>query len=269
MLLLIAVFGLAPVVFSAPAVAATNPCGPPVASVIACENSLPGDPASDWQVSTGGDASIQGFATAISVNVGETESFKIKTAASSYHLDILRMGYYQGNGARKIVAGLRPSASLPQTQPACLTQASTGLVDCGNWATSASWTVPAAAVSGIYLANLVRDDTGGTSQIVFVVRNDSSHSDMLVQTSDTTWQAYNTYGGNSLYTGTAPAGRAYAVSYNRPFTDLLTELRLRRRVPDGAVPGGQRLRRLYMQRAGQRASRLAAAQPQGVHVLRS
>jgi len=39
---------------------------------------------------------------------------------------------------------------------------------------------------------------------------------LLFQTSDTTWQAYNGYGGNSLYTG-SPAGRAYKVSYNRPF----------------------------------------------------
>ena len=41
-------------------------------------------------------------------------------------------------------------------------------------------------------------------------------ADLLFQTSDTTWQAYNSYGGNSLYTG-SPAGRAYKVSYNRPF----------------------------------------------------
>ena len=40
--------------------------------------------------------------------------------------------------------------------------------------------------------------------------------DLLFQTSDTTWQAYNDYGGNSLYEG-SPAGRAYKVSYNRPF----------------------------------------------------
>jgi hypothetical protein len=39
---------------------------------------------------------------------------------------------------------------------------------------------------------------------------------LLFQTSDTTWQAYNTYGGNSLYTG-LPVGRAFKVSYNRPF----------------------------------------------------
>ena len=44
---------------------------------------------------------------------------------------------------------------------------------------SASWTVPATAVSGVYIARLVRDDTGGGSQIPFVVRNDASHSDIV------------------------------------------------------------------------------------------
>ena len=72
-------------------------------------------------------------------------------------------------------------------------------------------------LSGIYLAKLVRTDTGGASHIVFVVRDDGGHSDLLFQTSDTTWQAYNDYGGNSLYTG-RPRGRAYKVSYNRPFS---------------------------------------------------
>ena len=130
--------------------AAAGPCGPPVVSVIACENSLPGDPPSDWQISGNGDSTIQGFATSMSVNVGQTISFKIKTPASSYHIDILRLGYYQGNGARKIAAGIKPSATLPQTQPACLTDSSTGLIDCGNWGVSASWTVPTTAVSGLY-----------------------------------------------------------------------------------------------------------------------
>ncbi|GAA3723012.1 hypothetical protein GCM10022399_44240 [Terrabacter ginsenosidimutans] len=205
--------------------AAAGPCGPPAVSVIACENTQTGTPGSDWQVSGAGDSTIQGFATAMSVNVGETVTFKVSTPARAYHLDILRMGYYQGNGARKIAANVLPSATLPQTQPSCLTQANTGLVDCGNWAVSASWTVPSTAVSGVYLAHLVRNDTGGSSLIPFVVRNDASHSDLLVQTSDQTWQAYNTYGGNSLYTcstscppgNPAPYKGASMVSYNRPF----------------------------------------------------
>ena len=44
----------------------------------------------------------------------------------------------------------------------------------------------------------------------------------LFQTSDTTWQAYNSYGGNSLYIGARcrvePGAARYKVSYNRPFT---------------------------------------------------
>src|SRR5689334_23269315 len=75
---------------------AAGPCGPPVVSVVACENSLAGDAPGDWQISGSGDQSIQGFATAMSVKPGDTVSFKVKTTASAYHFDILRLGYYQG-----------------------------------------------------------------------------------------------------------------------------------------------------------------------------
>ena len=79
-------------------------------------------------------------------------------------------------------------------------------------------------MSGIYFAKLVRD--GGASDgshIFFIVRDDEGHSNLLFQTQDTTWEAYNQYGGRSLYQsndggpGTNPA-RAYKVSYNRPLT---------------------------------------------------
>jgi len=195
--------------------AQTDPCSPPVANPIACENSKTGNPSSEWDILGAGDPTIQGFATEISVNKGETVRFKVDTNATAYRLDIYRMGYYGGLGARKIATVL-PSATLPQNQPPCLNESSTGLIDCGNWAQSASWVVPASATSGIYFAKLVRTN-GGASHIVFVVRDDAGQSPVLFQTSDTTWQAYNDYGGNSLYTG-SPAGRAFKVSYNRPFS---------------------------------------------------
>jgi hypothetical protein len=211
--LAIALLGLA-AANAAPARAA-DPCAP-VVNPVACENSKPGTPASQWDISGAGSSGIQGFATEISVNRGETVFFKVKTGARSYRLDIYRMGYYQGNGARKI-ATIAPSAALPQTQPSCKNDTATGLIDCGNWAVSGSWAVPADAVSGIYFAKLVRTDgTNGSSHITFIVRDDASHSDLLFQTSDTTWQAYNDYGGNSLYAG-RPDSRAWKVSYNRPF----------------------------------------------------
>jgi hypothetical protein len=192
------------------------PCVPAAANAIACENSKPGNPESEWDINEAGDANIQGFATNISVNRGETVRFKINTNSNNYRLDIYRLGYYGGLGAR-LITTVQPSASLPQSQPSCLTQASTGLIDCGNWAESANWAVPSNATSGIYIAKLVREDgSAGVSHIVFIVRDDNGASDLLFQTSDTTWQAYNSFGGNSLYQG-SPDGRAYKVSYNRPF----------------------------------------------------
>jgi hypothetical protein len=209
---------------------AADPCAPPVTNKVACENTKPGDPPANWQINGIGDSTIQGFATSMSVNLGQTVNFKIKTPASSYHINILRLGYYGGDGARLIASNIQPSAKLPQAQPSCLTSSETGLVDCGNWNVSASWAVPTTVVSGLYIAQLVRDDTGGESQIFFVVRDDSSHSDVVLKTSDATWQAYNAYGGNSLYSCTVscPSGEpegykaAYAVSYNRPFDGTLT-----------------------------------------------
>jgi len=199
-------------------------CRPAMANDIVCENSKPGSPYSEWQIPNvdGGDPTIQGFATDISVNQGGTIYFKINTPAKAYTITIYRVGYYQGLGAR-MIASVTPSVTLPQAQPACLTDTTTNLLDCGNWAVSASWQVPSNATSGVYIARLERNDTGGSSHIVFVVRNDSSHSAVFYQTSDESWQAYNPYGPNgySLY-GSQNAfnlpARAFKVSYNRPFT---------------------------------------------------
>ena len=124
-------------------------------------------------------------------------------------------------GARKVDT---LSDTGVQSQPTPLRDTTTGFVDAGNWSVSASWAVPADAVSGIYIAKLVRQDgTAGENQIPFIVRDDSSHSDIIFQTSDETWQAYNPWGGANLYRGNGPGGdsppgRAYAVSYNRPIT---------------------------------------------------
>src|SRR3954447_2305503 len=185
---------------------------------IAAENAKPGTPESVWDIQGSGSPDIQGFATDISVNVGGTVDFKVDTTADSYRIDIYRLGYYHGDGARRIATIANPGAT---SQPACDTHADTGLIDCGNWSISASWKVPANAVSGVYLAHLVRTDgTVGESHIPFVVRDDAGRSALLFQTSDTTWQAYNQYGGRSLYVGgpgTDP-DRAYKVSYNRPIT---------------------------------------------------
>src|SRR5579872_1232861 len=203
--------------------AAQATCGNPVA----CENALQGTPETVWDAPGSGNSTIQGFADPFSVNLGQTISFKIQSPATSYAIDIYRIGYYGGDGAR-LEASVTPNISVSRSQPACNTNTTTGLVDCGNWGVSATWTVPSTMVSGVYFAKISRTD-GNTdaSQIPFVVRNDASHSAVVFMTSDETWQAYNDWGGYNAYAGNATGkpwccsaldpGRAVQVSYNRPF----------------------------------------------------
>ncbi len=184
---------------------------------IVTENALAGNPSAQWDINPAASTTIEGFATDISVNRGETVRFKIKaTVGAQYRIDIYRLGYYQGNGAR-LITSLSPFTGV--AQPAPLTNSTTGLIDCGNWSESASWAVPATAVSGVYIAKLTQTNNSNTNHIVFIVRNDASTSDLFFQTSDATWQAYNLYGGSDLYDGNTslPAGHASKVSYNRPF----------------------------------------------------
>ena len=186
------------------------PAGAQGSASIIEENQLPGQSAFPVRYHT----SIEGFTTSPSVNVGEEVAFKINTDATAYRVDIYRVGWYGGEGSR-LVTSITPSGPLPQLQPDPVEDPGSGLVDCGNWAVSLTWDVPATALSGVYIALLVREDTGAENNIVFVVRDDARSSDILFQTSDTTMQAYNRWGGNSLYYRDI-GGRATKVSYNRP-----------------------------------------------------
>ena len=93
------------------------------ANPIVTENQLPGTPESVWLVPQGqSDTSLQGFTTDISVDVGQTISFKITdTTLDPYEIDIYRIGYYQGNGAR-LVTTIPSSQTLHQNQPAPIVQ---------------------------------------------------------------------------------------------------------------------------------------------------
>jgi Domain of unknown function (DUF4082)/Bacterial Ig domain len=187
-------------------------------NAIVTENALAGNPYVDWGVNSSNDfrnTNLNGYATDISVNKGGTINFKVDARnGGTFTIQIFRLGYYNGNGAR-LIANL---GTFPEVmQPAGVADPTTGLLDCSNWAQTASWNVPAGAVSGIYIA--VLDDATSRNHIVFVVRDDASTSKLFFQVSDASWQAYNGYGGNNLYNGTTsfPAGHAVKVSYNRPF----------------------------------------------------
>lgn len=207
---------------------ATAPLAPAVSNPnpIVLENEKPGTLQSVWQVDPGEDSpNLEGFTTSMSTNVGDAVNFKIDntTGNSSYTISIYRLGYYGGDGAT-LVTTLQHTNAV--TQPTAITDPSTGEVDAGNWSVTDSWQVPTTATSGVYVANVTQGNQ--VFQIPFVVRNNASTSDIVFQTSDETWQAYNGWGGANLYGGDGPSnpppnpggeaspGAAFAVSYNRP-----------------------------------------------------
>eukprot|EP00754_Rhynchopus_humris_P045942 Rhum_TRINITY_DN5427_c0_g2::Rhum_TRINITY_DN5427_c0_g2_i1::g.17413::m.17413 len=132
-------------------------CGEGAAtSDVVMENCHVGEHERVWGINAAGHASIQGFATQQSYRPGEQVEFKVKTDSTNYTIDVYRVGYYGGRGARKIGRTVKVTTGL--AQPECAVEADTLLVDCGNWGVSATWTIPPIAVSGVYFARLTRLD---------------------------------------------------------------------------------------------------------------
>ena len=185
---------------------------------------------------------IEGFTTDFSVDAGNQIDLKINvrdSPGSDYQVEIFRMGYYDGDRGRMVDSWINTTAVV---QPNATFIAATGTADAGNWSITDSWDIPSDAVSGVYLARLQRLDangdpiTGAVNQIPFVVREDDRPADIVLQTSDTTWHAYNGWIDNNGQIGANFYGdasgiidhpdipgaggfaqdRAYAVSYNRP-----------------------------------------------------
>jgi hypothetical protein len=206
-----------------PTYAQATPCDSPANPVVA-ENCQPGT--DEWQISNYSSA-IEGFVSKDSAQPGDTVEFLVNTTASRFDLRVYRIGYYDGLGGRLIYSldGL-----TGQQQPDCITNYQTGLTTCSNWNISHSLTIPDDWVSGIYLVKLIHGEDGGERFMTFVVRDDERDADILYQQSNTTYHAYNNYGGKSLYSSNSgrcdtvtQAPRAAMVSFNRPYSAAMTD----------------------------------------------
>lgn len=164
-------------------------------------------------------SAIEGFASKNSVMPGEEIDFMVSMApAGRFMLDIYRMGYYNGAGGRHMTK-LGPFKASPQPMPM---MAMERVREC-NWEKSVSFRIPKEWPSGIYLGKLTRDDEElrAQSYVIFVVK-EYRKTDLLCQTSDLTWNAYNKWPGkNSLYDDGTPeiwyTGPHVRVSFDRPY----------------------------------------------------
>ncbi len=160
-------------------------------------------------------APIEGYLDRASVLAGEPLSLHVNTAAPTFRVFVYRIGYYGGFGGRLIAQSPELAGVV---QPAPRVTPGTNLVECA-WTPSWQVTVGEHWPPGNYLMRLegARDEQ---RYVPFVVRDDESRAAYLVQSSVTTWQAYNPYGGYSLYGGPGKeslANRARIVSFDRPY----------------------------------------------------
>ena len=157
---------------------------------------------------------------------GESISFAVSTEPGArYRIAIARLGWYDGLGGRLHACLPDPECTTDEAgvqQPTPPAPDSSGEVAAG-WHATDTITIPDDWVSGYYVANLVLtsgDHASDSVWIPFVVREPATQpSEILVQAPVNTWQAYNRWGGKSLYKGdaTTDGSRAVRVSFDRPY----------------------------------------------------
>jgi hypothetical protein len=159
---------------------------------------------------------VEGFADRDSVSPGQPVRLFLHAVHGPVTVRAFRIGWYGGTGGHLVWASAPvPQAALDQPHPEFIPATKT--VSAGNWKPSLNvdthgW------VPGDYLFTLT-DARGAVRWVRLTVRSPSMKGAIVILNSTTTSQAYNAFGGYSLYAGPngAYATRSYAVSFDRPY----------------------------------------------------
>ena len=200
-------------ILAAGALAGVNPPG----NAIVAENNQPGADPATWLQPAYPPTVIEGYSSEVSVLPGQTVHLHVSTAGDRYRVEVYRLGWYGGLGARMLTC----IPSCGGDEQGRRYGAESGVFR-ADWPVTDTYTVPADATSGYYYA-LLRDTSPGDfhdvrAWVVFIVREPpTQHSQILVQVPVNTWQAYNPWGGKSLYTfNSTDQVHAVRVSFDRP-----------------------------------------------------
>lgn len=181
------------------------------------ENARPGD-GGWWPAAHAPTGACEAYTTQTSVRRGGRLELCVSTLpAARYRVVVYRLGWYDGTGGRLVHRG---GASLGLARAAPPPDLETGLC-AADWPVTDALHVGEDWTPGQYVARLQLLDgpAAGTSALVpFVVRrNPGDVPQLLVQLGVNTVQAYNHWGGKSLYPSSSTDQRAAVkVSFQRP-----------------------------------------------------
>lgn len=177
---------------------------------VRAENTRPG--ASCGLRDTGTPHEVEGWLDAASIRPGEPVRLYASTTARSLSVSAFRVGWYDGRKCRLVmrVDGLpghrQPAPTVaPKLHTATARWAPTLTLTTRDWP------------PGDYLLRL--DASSGAQRYVpLTVRGPGAVGRVVILNAVTTWQAYNAWGGYSLYHGLYGfADRGRAVSFDRPY----------------------------------------------------
>lgn len=182
----------------------------PVSVVIPNENRHAGT--TDWfNINFADTSSLSVWAAPYSVHTGDSLVVFVRARQRPVRLTVYRFGWYEGAGARemldepRVAAGAQPACSAPFPGP----------VTC-PWHRTMSIAIPPTWVSGAYLLKIT--DTTNLSAFYPFVVVDGRRASFVAVIPQFTWQAYNTYGGSSLYTAGPDGHLGHYVSFERPYS---------------------------------------------------
>ena len=183
----------------------------PVADWVVQENKRPGT--LNWVV--GATTMMYAYSDRVSATRGQKVTLFVDAPQPTFRVELYRTGYYGGLGGRLV---WKSGELAGQTQPASTLTPGTNMVEC-DWKPSLRVTIKPDWPPGYYLFKLYGDATGSISGWVpLIVRDDTSTAAVAIMSAVTTAQAYNTWGGYSLYVGPGAADtRSRVVSFDRPY----------------------------------------------------
>ncbi|WP_210502616.1 N,N-dimethylformamidase beta subunit family domain-containing protein [Nocardioides xinjiangensis] len=167
----------------------------------------------DWRVTRQAlRGEVAAYTTRASGVPGTRVGLKVSTTEGGWEASAFRIGSYEGGtGALVWESGSRVGREQPgpvfrpyATRTVVAPWKRDLTVDTSGWE------------PGFYVFRL-RTDTGWETQVPYVVTSPSAAGTVALVAPVTTWQAYNQWGGYSLYAGADGDTRSHAVSFDRPY----------------------------------------------------
>lgn len=182
---------------------------------VSAENDRPGTPGWESAEATyAGDRELAGYFDQASVESGEPVTLHATSSVGDFDVIAFRIGWYAGAGAREVWRSPVPVTGVEQGPP--LRAADRTITT--DWRPSTTLATTGWP-EGSYLVMLSAAAGAKTRYVPLTVRSRSSAGRLVLMSAVLSYQAYNAWGGYSLYHG--PDGRfssrSARVSFDRPY----------------------------------------------------